>query len=157
MVGRQGSIKPSGRRAGGVERQSMPLHSGRTARERIDNHGRDARRRDSTCPVGNSSADEVRFWAQSGQHLLTASLSAFDPRRTYPSAQRPRGFSICACHLVSGQAGTVDRVLHQSRGHGLFDKFADVGEVRGVTLRDRDAKEVGTVVLVQHPRTVKLC
>jgi hypothetical protein len=51
------------------------------------------------------------------------------------------GFSVClcGCHLVSGQAGALDRLLHQSRGLGLFDKFADVGEPRGLTFRNYHA------------------
>src|ERR1700675_3174087 len=66
--------------------------------------------------------------------------------------------SVCffLCHLVSGQAGALYGLLHQSRGLCLFDKLADVRESRGLTLRHHHAEEVGPVVVLQHPRAGKL-
>jgi hypothetical protein len=62
-------------------------------------------------------------------------------------------FSICFCwcHLVSRQPGAFDRLLHQSCGLGLLDKFGDVGEPPGLTLRYHHPDEVGSVMVLQHP------
>src|SRR5262249_47494177 len=94
----------------------------------------------------------------SGARLTTYAQGesfAFDPRRTWVPRSLTDFYGVeqtllclCVCHLESGQAGTLDRRLHQPRRLGLFDEFADVGEPRGLTLRNHHADEVGSVVFV---------
>jgi hypothetical protein len=43
------------------------------------------------------------------------------------------------CHLDSAYAGAFDRLLHQPRGLGLFDKFGDVGKPSSLTFWNRCA------------------
>src|SRR5262249_61105380 len=64
---------------------------------------------------------------------------------------------ICGCHFVSGQAGAIDRLLNQSGDLCLFDKFVDVGEALVLTLPNGHTKEIGTIALVQYPRSWKFC
>ena len=39
------------------------------------------------------------------------------------------------CHLNPAQAGALDCLAHQSRGLGLLDELAEVGETSSVALR----------------------
>jgi hypothetical protein len=64
--------------------------------------------------------------------FLDGDKNPFDGAKTYKVTLSRFSVRFFGCHLVSGQAGALDRLLHQSRGLGLFDKFADVGEPCGL-------------------------
>ena len=54
-------------------------------------------------------------------------------------------------HPDPGLACALNCPLHQPRRLGLFNELAEVGEPSGLVLRNRHRKEVGPVVVLQHP------
>src|SRR5258707_15870399 len=60
--------------------------------------------------------------------------------------------SLRRCHAHAPPARMHDCALHQTRGFGIFDEIADVGEPFGLSLRDDHRCEVGSKAVLQDAR-----
>ena len=53
--------------------------------------------------------------------------------------------------LVSAQTGTIDGSLHETRGLGLLNKLADIGQPSNPVLRDGQSNEIRSIAVLEHP------
>ena len=85
----------------------------------------------------------VRYWGNSGMHMLTVSSSQFDPVLTSPARRNPSQCSVCSCKKltnISHGSGTklvelIASVTRMSSPHGI--KSPDLGRF-GFLLSDVD-------------------